>query len=118
MWATPRAFIESGMATALWRSRRFTVKNNQPAFFQDIALYLKDRQEPDCIECNPPEPGRIKIRKIWTTTELNGHLKFPHVKQSFVIQRESIDKKTGQSSCETAYGITSRSPEQADANRF
>ena len=95
----------------------FTVKNNQPGLFQDIALYFKDRQEPDFVACDPPDHGRIEIRKIWTTTELNGYLNFPHVGQAFVVQRESINKKTGEYSCEIAYGITSRSPEQADPQR-
>ena len=95
----------------------FTVKNNQPGLFQDIALYFQDRKEPDYIACDPPDHGRIEIRKIWTTTELNTYLNFPHVGQAFVIQRESTDKKSGKYSCETAYGITSRTPEQADAKR-
>ena len=95
----------------------FTVKNNQPGLFQDIALYFQDRKAPDYIACDPPDHGRIEIRKIWTTTELNTYLNFPHVGQAFVIQRESTDKKSGKYSCETAYGITSRTPEQADAKR-
>jgi hypothetical protein len=93
----------------------FTVKKNQPGLFQDIAFYFKDRQEPDFVICDPPDHGRIEIRKIWTTTELNKYLNFPYVGQSFVIQRESTDKKSGEYSCEIAYGITSRTPEQADA---
>lgn len=95
----------------------FTVKNNQPTLFQDIALYFKDRGDPDFVHCNPPDHGRIEIRKIWTTTELNDYLNFPHVGQVFLIQRESTNKKTGKYSCEIAYGITSRSPEEADPQR-
>jgi predicted transposase YbfD/YdcC len=92
----------------------FTVKNNQPGLFEDIAFYFEDRQDPDFVHCEPPEHGRIEIRKIWTTTELNEYLNFPHVQQAFLIQRESTKKKTGEYSCEIAYGITSRTPEQAD----
>jgi len=92
----------------------FTVKNNQPGLFEDIAFYFKDRQDPDFILCDPPDHGRIEIRKIWTTTELNDYLNFPHVGQAFVIQRESTDKKSGKYSCDVAYGITSRPPDQAD----
>ena len=95
----------------------FTVKNNQPGLFQDIALYFNDRQQPDFVLCDPPDHGRIEIRKIWTTSELNDYLNFPHVGQAFVIQREFTDKKTGKYSCEIAYGITSRTPEQADPKR-
>ena len=95
----------------------FTVKNNQPGLFQDIALYFKDRKAPDYVHCDPPDHGRIETRKIWITTELNDYLNFPHVGQAFVLQRESITKKNGKYSCETAYGITSRTPEQAGAQR-
>ena len=73
----------------------FTVKNNQPGLFEDIAFYFQDRQDPDFIHCEPPDHGRIETRKIWITTELNDYLNFPHVGQAFLIQRESTNKKTG-----------------------
>ena len=95
----------------------FTVKGNQPTVLNDIAFYFQDRQQPDYIALDPPDHGRIETRKIWTTTELNDYLDFPHVGQAFVIERHSIDKKTGKYSCEVAHGITSRPPEQADAQR-
>ena len=60
------------------------------------------------------EHRRIEIRKIWITTQLNGYLNFPHVAQAFVIERQCTDKKSGEHSHETAYGITSQSPQQAD----
>lgn len=95
----------------------FTVKGNQPGLFEDIAFYFQDRPDPDFIHCEPPDHGRIETRKIWITTELNDYLDFPHVGQAFKIQRESTDKKTGKRSTEIAYGVTSRSPEQADPRR-
>ena len=76
----------------------FTVKNNQPTLREDIALFFENRQEPDFIDYTPPDHGRIETRKIWTTTALNQYLDFPHVGQAFVIERESIDKKTGERS--------------------
>ena len=96
----------------------FTVKNNQPGLFQDIALFFNDRKSPDFILTDTPDHGRIEIRKIWTTTELNDYLNFPHLEQAFVIQRESTEKKTGEYSSEIAYGITSRTPEQANPQRL
>ena len=91
----------------------FTVKGNQPTLLQDLELYFKDRREPDFVEEAPPDHGRIETRKIWTTTELNGYLDFPHVGQAFMVERHSVEKKTGDSSLDIAYGITSRMPEQA-----
>ena len=95
----------------------FTIKKNQPTLLEDIRFYFQDRKEPDFILYDPPDHGRIESRKIWITSELNNYLNFPHVGQAFVIERESIDKKTGKCSKDVAYGITSRTPEQADAKR-
>jgi len=91
----------------------FTVKGNQRGVQQDLELYFKQRKRPQFIEQGPPDHGRIETRKIWTTTELNHYLEFPYVGQAFVIERHCIDKKTGESSVDVAYGVTSRTPEQA-----
>jgi len=110
------------LADYLCRKRKahyhFTVKGNQATLFEDIKLYFQDRQEPDFITYDPPDHGRIETRKIWATTELNSYLDFPHVQQSFLIERESVEKRTGQISHDIAYGITSRTPEQADAQQL
>lgn len=96
----------------------FTAKGNQSRLLQDIELYFQDRRKPDFVHHTPPDHGRIETRKIWTTTELNAYLDFPCVGQAFVIERHSINKKTGESSSEVVYGITSRTPDQADAQRL
>lgn len=96
----------------------FTVKGNQATLFQDIQLYFKDRKEPDFITYDPPDHGRIEIRKIWTTTALNHYLDFPHVQQAFVIERKSVEKKRGKESADIAYAITSRTPQEADAQKL
>ncbi|HSW39191.1 MAG TPA: ISAs1 family transposase [Acidobacteriota bacterium] len=92
----------------------FTVKGNQPGILQDLELYFRNRKQPQFIEHTPPDHGRIETRKIWTTTELNSYINFPHVGQAFVIERQCIEKKSGECSLEIAYGITSRTPAQAD----
>ena len=84
---------------------------------QDLELYFRDRKNPQFIEQSPPDHGRIETRKIWTTTELNNYIDFPHVGQAFIIERHCIEKKSGKCSLEIAYGITSRSPEQANPQR-
>ena len=95
----------------------FTVKANQPQLLEDITLHFEHRKQPDFVEKTTLEHGRIETRRIWTTDELNDYLDFPHVGQAFVIERERIEKKTGKRSTELAYGIISRTPEQADAQR-
>lgn len=93
----------------------FTVKGNQPQLLEDLSLSFKDRGEPAAISTDFGH-GRIEIRRIWTTTELNDYLNFPYVGQSFVIERERTEKKTGEVSCEIVYGVTSQTPDQADAD--
>jgi len=94
----------------------FTVKGNQPRLLEDLTLYFQDRQEPHAVTVDS-DHGRIETRKIWVTAELGAYLDFPHVGQAFVIERERIDKKNGYVSTETVYGVTSRTPDQADAHR-
>ena len=96
----------------------FTVKGNQRGVLDDVALLFQDRKEPDFVQHTPPDHGRIETRKIWTGTELNDYLDFPHVGQVFLIERHAIDKKTGKRSFEMAYGVTSRTPEQANPERI
>ena len=95
----------------------FTVKGNQPGLLADLILYFQDRNKPDTVSVDSGH-GRIETRKIWTSAELNDYLDFPWVGQVFVIERESIDKKTGKVSNETAYGVTSCKPEQASADKI
>jgi predicted transposase YbfD/YdcC len=93
----------------------FTVKANQATLLGDIALFFHDPRQPDFTECSAGDHGRIETTTIWTTTQLNDYLEFPHVKQAFMIKRESTDKKTGKHSCDIVFGITSRDKAQADA---
>ena len=96
---------------------QFTVKGNQPGLRRDIALLFQDRAAPDYEEVAPCAHGRIEIRRIWCSTALNAYLDFPHVGPVFMIEREVTNKKRGKVSIEHALGITSRLPEQADAQR-
>ena len=96
----------------------FTVKANQPGLLQDLKLYFQDRGTPHYVEQTPCDHGRIETRKIWATTELNRYLDFPHLGQAYVIERHCIEKRTGRQSSEIAYGITSRTPQPADAQRI
>ena len=93
----------------------FTVKGNQPGLEREIALLFEKRGDPDFVDVTPPDHGRIETRRIWCSTALNAYLDFPHVGQVFMIERESIKKKTGESSREIALGITSQSPHEASA---
>lgn len=97
----------------------FTVKGNQPSLLEDITFYFQQNpSKPNYIDLAPLDHGRIETRKIWTSTALNAYLNFPYVEQIFAIEREFINKKSGQSSTEIAYGVTSCSNQQADAEKI
>ncbi|OQX42980.1 MAG: hypothetical protein B0D89_00205 [Candidatus Sedimenticola endophacoides] len=85
---------------------------------EEIAYYFQNRHSPaDFIQTGQGEHGRIETRKIWTTAALNDYLDFPHVRQAFMIERESINKKSGEQSQERIYGITSVPVEKASAEQ-
>lgn len=96
----------------------FTVKGNQKELLSDITLYFnQSTKEADYIETGTGDHGRIETRKIWITTALNQYLNFPYVRQMFMIERDSIHKKTGKKSHEVVYGITSIPAEQTSAKQ-
>lgn len=98
----------------------FTVKRNQPTLFDDLALRFTDRRAPDFTEHTPATRGhgRDETRRIWVTSDLNDYLTFPHVGQAFAIERTIIHRKTGTRTQELVYGITSRTKDDADAQRL
>jgi predicted transposase YbfD/YdcC len=96
----------------------FSVKTNQPTLHADIALVFRHRGKPHFTQTTGGEHGRIETRRIWCDRTLNQHLDFPHVAQVFLIERERIEKKTGETTLEIAYGITSRSPAQASPEQI
>lgn len=97
----------------------FTVKGNQPKLFEDLTFYFQGTHKAaDFTDTGSGEHGRIETRKIWVTTKLNHYLDFPHVRQAFMIDRESIDKKAGKTSHEVIYGITSTPVDQASPEQI
>jgi hypothetical protein len=66
--------------------------------------------------------GRIEIRKIQTSTVLNDYVQFPHVGQVFRVERTRFDlsgKPHSQDGpTEVIFGITSLTPQKADAKRL
>ena len=93
----------------------FTVKGNQKNLLDDISFHFSTlNQEPDHTTVNDGH-GRIETRKIWVTTNLNDYLLFPHVGQTFMIERTVIHQKSSKETREIAYGITSKKPDIADA---
>jgi predicted transposase YbfD/YdcC len=93
----------------------FYVKKNQPTLFEDIDRYYCDLdRQADYEDEICSRHGRVEQRRIWVTTELNDYVNFPYVAQVYRIQREVTNKKSGETTIEIAYGITSRAAEQAN----
>lgn len=95
----------------------FTAKGNQKQLLEDTSFYFDNINRKADHETLDSDNGRITTRRIWVTTELNDHLSFPGVRQSFMITRDTINKKTGKKSHDTAYGITSKPLERASAEQ-
>ena len=98
----------------------FPVKNNQPTLLLDIALQFvtEAKHTPDFEETPTLAHGRIEQRAIWTTTALNDYADFPGVGQVFMIRRTRQNKKSGKTSIETDWGVTSHTPDSATAQQL
>ena len=98
----------------------FPVKNNPPTLLLDIALQFvtEAKRTPDFEETPTLAHGRIEQRAIWTTTALNDYANFPGVGQVFMIRRTTQNKKSGKTSIESAWGVTSHTPDSATAQQL
>ena len=94
-----------------------TVKDNQRTLKSDIeALNLKER--PCSFKTVDKGHGRLEVRKIWTSNELNDYVNFPNVFQVFCIEREITQLKKETTTIETVYGITSQSQDKASSEKI
>lgn len=94
-----------------------TVKDNQPGLRSDLEmLFAEPGAGPfihDEASTTDKGHGRIETRRIRTSIALTGFLDWPGLQQGFVIERQVV--RGNKTTIETTYGITSLSPDQADA---
>jgi len=97
----------------------WAVKGNQPGLLDDLRTLFAD-----------PPPGerfaqavasgrhgdRHERRALRASAALNDYLRWPHVGQVCTIERTVT--RTGRTTVETGYAVTSLPPEQADARRL
>jgi len=102
----------------------WTVKGNQPQLLQDLQDWF-DPKVPILpgMGCPPKDfqsatliskgHGRLEVRILTTSSQLNDFLDWPFLQQVFQLQRTITTSKTGKTHKETVYGITSLSAELA-----
>ncbi len=98
------------------------IKENNPAVFQDLAMFFDDR-EIDQKEFQYHKEvekghGRLETREIWASTQMNEFFEkeWAAIAQVFKIQRRR--KRKGEEEEEIAYGITNLPREYANAKRL
>lgn len=106
----------------------WTVKGNQPQLLQDLQDWFDAKVEllPG-MGCPPKDfcsatttskgHGRLEVRTLTTSSQLNDFLDWPFLQQVFKLERFITIVKTGRTRHETVYGITSLSAEQASPSQ-
>ena len=107
----------------------WTVKGNQPQLLQDLQDWFDDRVAllPG-MGCPPKDfcsatvinkgHGRLEVRTLTTSSQLNDFLDWPFLQQVFKLERFITISKTGKRRHELVYGMTSLSAEQASPSQL
>lgn len=115
---TARAILAQGADYVL------IAKDNQPILHEDLKEADWDKPGGAATKHSTREKGhgRIECRRGRTLdlqgAEWNDFVQLPGRRQGLRLKRSRRDILTGQVSRETVYGVTSLSPEQADAERL
>lgn len=98
------------------------VKANQPQLLEDIqTVFALAPIEGECRTAAATLDlghGRIEQRGLQTSPVLAGYSQWPGLAQVFQLERQVIIKKTGEVREEVVAGVTSLTPERADAARL
>lgn len=102
----------------------WTVKGNQPQLREDLQDWFDDKATLLPGMGSPPKDfcsatltnkghGRLEVRTLTTSSQLNDFLDWPFLQQVFKLERTITLLKTKKTRHEIVYGITSLSAEQA-----
>lgn len=104
------------------------LKDNQPTMLADVQqFFVAPRVAPGWHPPTLPRQtsrtvqkghGRIEKRRLTSMVDEHEFLDWPGVQQVFMLEREVTEVNSGQTRCETAYGLTSCSPARADAEQL
>jgi predicted transposase YbfD/YdcC len=107
----------------------WTVKGNQPQLLQDLQDWFDDKVPLLPGQGCPPKDfrsatttskghGRLEVRSLTTSSQLNDFLDWPFLQQVFKLERTITISKTRKTRQETIYGVTSLSAEQASPTQL
>ena len=95
------------------------VKKNQPLLHEALEiLFEQPGAEPfihDQVATFDAAHGRLEHRALYTSLTLTDFVDWPGLQQAFRIDRYTTLQKSGKVRTQSAYGITSLSPDQAKA---
>lgn len=98
------------------------IKDNNPSVRQDLISFFEDdginRNEFQYHKVTNKGHGRLEVREIWTSTQMNGFFskEWAGIAQVFMIKRTIREK--GKERIEIVYGITSLPRKKAHAERL
>jgi predicted transposase YbfD/YdcC len=102
----------------------WTVKGNHPQLLQDLQDWFDEKVPLLPGQGCPPKDfrsatvtnkghGRLEVRTLTTSSQLNDFLDWPFLQQVFKLERTITISKTRRTRQETIYGVTSLSADQA-----
>lgn len=112
-------FVE--LVQALHGEVVLTVKTNQPSLYADLATYFADPQaRSETASTTEYQKGRKEIRTIKVSTELNTYLaaRWPGIAQVAQLTRTVTTRRSGKTTVETVYLVTTLAPAQASPHRL
>lgn len=106
----------------------WTVKGNQATLLGDIArLFAPEPCPPGFSPMHTDfrtastldkKHGRLERRTLTTSSLLNAYVDWPHLGQVFKLERAVTHLRSGKTTLEVAYGVTSLTPQQASPERL
>lgn len=107
----------------------WTVKGNQSQLQQDLQDWFDDKvqllpgmgapsKDFRSASLTNKGHGRLEVRTLTTSSQLNDFLDWPFLQQVFKLERHATICKTGKTRSEIVYGVTSLSAEQASPDQL
>jgi predicted transposase YbfD/YdcC len=107
----------------------WTVKGNHPQLLQDLEDWFDDKVPLLPGQGCPPKDfqsvtvtskghGRLEVRTLTTSSQLNDFLDWPFLQQVFKLERTTTISKTKKTRQDTIYGVTSLAAAQASPSQL